>query len=156
MKSLPKLASVEWLGAWGLTEANTGSDAKTWWWYAGESISAISGQLSTNGARLVDLSHNLDGTFNAIMVKNVAGTFWKWYVGANLSSLVNSATQTGYRIFDLQPYTSGGFTVYAALEIDNLAAENRARRATFESKRALVRTTITLEPSGLEPTEDRF
>jgi alkylation response protein AidB-like acyl-CoA dehydrogenase len=27
MKWLPKLASVEWLGAWGLTEANTGSDA---------------------------------------------------------------------------------------------------------------------------------
>jgi alkylation response protein AidB-like acyl-CoA dehydrogenase len=27
MKFLPKLASAEWLGAWGLTEANTGSDA---------------------------------------------------------------------------------------------------------------------------------
>jgi alkylation response protein AidB-like acyl-CoA dehydrogenase len=27
MKYLPKLASGEWLGAWGLTEANTGSDA---------------------------------------------------------------------------------------------------------------------------------
>ncbi len=26
-KYLPKLASAEWLGAWGLTEANTGSDA---------------------------------------------------------------------------------------------------------------------------------
>jgi len=26
-KFLPKLASAEWLGAWGLTEANTGSDA---------------------------------------------------------------------------------------------------------------------------------
>ena len=28
MKWLPKLASGEWLGAWGLTEYNTGSDAK--------------------------------------------------------------------------------------------------------------------------------
>lgn len=27
MKWLPKLASAEWIGAWGLTEANTGSDA---------------------------------------------------------------------------------------------------------------------------------
>jgi alkylation response protein AidB-like acyl-CoA dehydrogenase len=27
MKWLPKLATAEWLGAWGLTEANTGSDA---------------------------------------------------------------------------------------------------------------------------------
>ena len=27
MKWLPKLATCEWLGAWGLTEANTGSDA---------------------------------------------------------------------------------------------------------------------------------
>ena len=27
LKWLPKLATVEWLGAWGLTEANTGSDA---------------------------------------------------------------------------------------------------------------------------------
>jgi len=26
-KYLPKLATAEWLGAWGLTEANTGSDA---------------------------------------------------------------------------------------------------------------------------------
>ena len=26
-KYLPKLASAEWIGAWGLTEANTGSDA---------------------------------------------------------------------------------------------------------------------------------
>ena len=26
-KYLPKLASGEWIGAWGLTEANTGSDA---------------------------------------------------------------------------------------------------------------------------------
>lgn len=27
MKWLPKLATAEWIGAWGLTEANTGSDA---------------------------------------------------------------------------------------------------------------------------------
>ena len=26
-KILPKLATGEWIGAWGLTEANTGSDA---------------------------------------------------------------------------------------------------------------------------------
>src|SRR4029078_3316999 len=26
-KDLPKLATAEWIGAWGLTEANTGSDA---------------------------------------------------------------------------------------------------------------------------------
>jgi alkylation response protein AidB-like acyl-CoA dehydrogenase len=26
-KYLPKLATAEWIGAWGLTEANTGSDA---------------------------------------------------------------------------------------------------------------------------------
>lgn len=27
MRWLPKLATAEWIGAWGLTEANTGSDA---------------------------------------------------------------------------------------------------------------------------------
>ncbi len=35
--------------------SNTGSDAKSWWWYYGQSPSNISSLLQQNKARLVDL-----------------------------------------------------------------------------------------------------
>ncbi|MBV9487879.1 MAG: serine hydrolase, partial [Frankiaceae bacterium] len=115
--------------------SNTGTDAKGWWWYVHQSVSQISSLLNTNGGRITDLSRNSDGTYNVVMVQQ-AGTDnigWKWYVGAGANSLVSGALQTGYRIFDIEPYTNGASTSYAAVEIDNLPAENRRVENIFES-----------------------
>lgn len=114
---------------------NAGSDAKSWWWYHGVSSSTVSSKLSANGARLVDLDRSPNGTFNVVMVKQTGtdNKFWKWYPATSITNAVNVARQTGYRIMDLQPFTSGSSTVYGAVLIDNLTAENRRVQNIFES-----------------------
>lgn len=115
--------------------SNTGADTKTWWWYVGVTTSQISADLTQNSARLVDLDHGDDGTWSAVMVQQTGADNlgWKWYFNASSSFLLNAALQTGYRVFDLQRYTSGASTVFAALMIDDLSAENRRVENIFES-----------------------
>src|SRR5580698_624434 len=47
--------------------ANTGADAKAWWWYANAVPQDISGDISANNARLLDLTYAGNGAFNVVM-----------------------------------------------------------------------------------------
>ena len=102
----------------GLMVANTGSNATSWWWYVHASVSSLSGHLSANRARLVDLSRNGDGTFNGVMYRN-AGTRWYWYVNSSPTQAVNRSLQQGERVIDATSYRVGGTKYYAVVETRN-------------------------------------
>ncbi len=63
-KWLPKLASGEWIGAWGLTEHNTGSDA------SGMSTTAVAegDYFIINGAKNF-ITHGISGDIAVVMVR---------------------------------------------------------------------------------------
>ncbi|MFY9343957.1 MAG: serine hydrolase [Planctomycetota bacterium] len=93
---------------------NTGVNQKAWWWYYGQTTGSLSTQVSTNGARLVDVdSYDLNGTtyYSGVMIANTGGDArgWWWYlnvtaaqVGANLSA--NSA-----QLYDLERRSNGNW-----------------------------------------------
>ena len=63
-KWLPKLASAEWIGAWGLTEHNTGSDA------GGMSTTAVKdgSEWVLNGAKNF-ITHAISGDISVVIVR---------------------------------------------------------------------------------------
>ena len=64
LKWLPKLASAEWIGAWGLTEANTGSDAM------GMNTTAVldGDHYVVNGSKNW-ITHGMSGNIAVVMVR---------------------------------------------------------------------------------------
>ncbi len=100
---------------------NTGTNASGWWWYVHESVSTISSQLSTNKARLVDLSRNDDGTYNVVMYSDTT-TRWYWYVAQSPSAAVARAGQQGERIITATSYVISGTKYYSVVETQNTNA----------------------------------
>jgi hypothetical protein len=105
----------------GIMVDNTGSNAMGWWWYVHANGASVSSLLSTNSARLVDLSRNTDGTFNMVMNSNTS-TRWYWYYGQNLSTAVNRALQQGERVIDVTPYVVNGTKYFAVVETRNTSS----------------------------------
>ena len=63
-KYLPKLASGEWIGAWGLTEANTGSDAMRM-----KTTAVLDGdEWVINGSKNW-ITHGLSGDVSVVLVR---------------------------------------------------------------------------------------
>ena len=107
--------------------ANTGVDAKSWWWYLNVTPSQISSYLNTNHARLIDIERAGSGTYNVIM--QAAGSeYWWWYYGKSASSIGTLASQNGARIYDIESYTVLGVRYFAALMINDVNAETSRLR----------------------------
>jgi hypothetical protein len=103
--------------------ANTGADARTWWWYLGVTGSNVGSLLNQNGAVLTDISpaDSSGSTFNVIMEKT-SGFYWWWYHGLSAAELSDRVSQNGARIFDLQSYYVGGVKKFAAIMLNNANA----------------------------------
>lgn len=98
---------------------NNGEDQRAWWWYYGVSTSFISGRLSANRARLMDLEYLGNNRWAVIMERSKAR--WYWYYGFRSSkSLLSRASQNGARIFHVVPYKIGGRRYWACIMIANL------------------------------------
>jgi hypothetical protein len=104
--------------------ANTGADARTWWWYTGVTGSKVASLLSQNGAVLTDISptDSSGSAFNVIMEKTSGFYSWWWY-GLGAVELSDRVSQYGARIFDLQKYYVGGVKKFAAIMLNNVNAE---------------------------------
>jgi hypothetical protein len=94
--------------------ANTGVDAKEWWWYVGESISGISSTLTANKARLIAVDPYVTGGktyYSAIEIANSGADAdsWWWYINATPNTISNAVTQNKARIIYFTPGTSGTF-----------------------------------------------
>ncbi len=101
--------------------SNTGSDARTWFWYVNASISDISTHLTANNARLVDLDIDpTTGNYNVVMQACSGGCpAWWWYVGVSTSNLINTALTNGARIIDASVTSGCGDQCWSILLLDN-------------------------------------
>jgi hypothetical protein len=85
--------------------ANTGADAKGWWWYYNISPQTISTNLSTNKARLLDLTPAANGNFNAAMEScSGACPAWWWYYGLDDYGVLDKAQNGGARVVTASSY----------------------------------------------------
>ena len=102
---------------------NTGADAKTWWHWYGMSAASLQSHLSTNGARVYDLSETTGGgTFNVVTVKETSMPKSWYLLGATQKQFVDISGSTGSRPISFD-YVGGHFNV--ALVNNSNALETR-------------------------------
>jgi hypothetical protein len=95
--------------------ANTGADAKGWWWYVNLTPNQITGLINTNKGRLVDATSAGGGRFNVVMEDCSAGCpAWWWYVGLTAQAVVADAGGNHARISTLDGYAGCGSRCYVA------------------------------------------
>ena len=95
--------------------ANTGADNKGWWWYFNETPQTINNSVSTNKARVIDLtpSSTTSGRFNAVL-QGCSGNScpgWWWYYGLDGADTLSKAEDNGARVM-----TAGRYQGCAASE----------------------------------------
>lgn len=78
--------------------ANTGADAKGWWWYFNVTPKAIGDAINANRARLIGLTPAGGGNFNAVMESCQGGCpGWWWYYGVSAKGVLDLAMDNGAR-----------------------------------------------------------
>ncbi len=135
--------------------ANTGAQAKAWWWYYGLTAGQVSDNLSANNARLIDLDTygtGADRRYTAVMISNtgVNGKAWWWYYGQTPQQISDLLSTNNARLIDIdqQDPSAGTFNVimeacpcplwwwyYGVTEaqVNQLAAQNGARIVDVET-----------------------
>jgi Beta-lactamase len=104
--------------------ANTGADAKEWWWHANVSAQTITASVSRTNSRILDLTPAGNGNFNAVMESCSGGCpAWWWYAGLSPSKTLEKALDHGARIFSADPYPGCGSNCLAAVMISNTPAD---------------------------------
>jgi len=103
--------------------ANTGADAKAWWWYYNISPQTVGADLSTNKARLLDLTPAGNGNFNAAMEScSGACPAWWWYYGLDAHGVLDKAQNGGARVVTSSSYqgcNNGSNECYVTTMIGN-------------------------------------
>ena len=85
--------------------ADTGADNKAWWWYFNVSPQSIGSSLSSNKARLLDLTSAGNGNFNAVMESCSSGCpSWWWYYGLDANGVLSEAQNNGARAMTVDTY----------------------------------------------------
>jgi Beta-lactamase enzyme family len=102
---------------------NTGSNATGWWWYYGISGSAVTSDLTTNHARLIDVGRNSNGTYDVVMYSSRTRAYW--YFGLSPAAMFDKASQLGERIVSVVTYTVNGSRFQAAAMTENLNAASQ-------------------------------
>ena len=85
--------------------ANTGADAKGWWWYFNVTPKAIGDAVNGNHARLIGLTPAGSGNFNAVMESCQGGCpGWWWYYGVDGKGVLDLAMDNGARASTASSY----------------------------------------------------
>jgi hypothetical protein len=105
--------------------ANTGTDAKGWWWYPNVNPQAIGNSISSNNARLLDLTPAGNGNFNAVMESCSSGCpGWWWYYGLDAKGVLSMAQDNGARVITADTYQGcGSNPCFVAVMISNTPAD---------------------------------
>ena len=140
--------------------ANTGADARSWWWYVNATPIDISTFLSANQARLYDLDRDpTTGKYNAIMVGCAAGCPASWsFYDTTGQALLDNSTQEGSRVIDLNTHPGCGSTCFSYVLINNspslvhaVSRKIHGSAGTFDLVLAATPTNPTTEPRQSSP-----
>jgi hypothetical protein len=99
--------------------ANTGADARAWWWYLDVTPAQISSYLNANSAQLYDLEPRSNGRFDCVMLQNPTSPAWYWWTGISGGQVDYLLGQYGIRAIDIDSYLVGGTRVYSLVGINN-------------------------------------
>jgi hypothetical protein len=96
--------------------ANTGADAKSWWYYYGMTPTEISNLAATNHARLTNLeSYATNGQtrYTVIMIVNTGADAkgWWWYYNVSPQTISNNIASNHARLLDMTSAGNGAFNV---------------------------------------------
>lgn len=104
--------------------ANSGADNKGWWWYYNETSQTIGNSITSNRARLLDLTSAGDGRFNAVLESCGSNCpAWWWYYGLDGNASLGKAQSNGARMFASDPYPGCGSNCFATVMISNTPAD---------------------------------
>jgi Beta-lactamase enzyme family len=124
--------------------ANTGVDAKAWWWYVNVSPQFVQEKAQEHGARLIDVERPSPGLMTVIMQRNDESAYSRHVYDYTLTDLLRFQASNSVRITDLERYVKNGNVRYAASLIDNASAENRRIRSIWRS------STMANAPNGTD------
>lgn len=106
--------------------ANTGSEARSWWYYYNQTSAAIGSLINTNQARIIDLDRRSNGNFNVVMQRDPSPTSWYWFTGLTLAQVIPTLENYGQRPIDVDSYTdllgTRRYDVIGIKNTDDLAA----------------------------------
>lgn len=102
-----------------------GADNKAWWWYFNVRPQAISDDISSNKARLLDLTSAGNGNFNAVMESCSSDCpGWWWYFGLDVNGVLSKAQDYGARVLRADTYHGCGFNpCFGIVMISNTPAD---------------------------------
>lgn len=98
---------------------NTGSFARSWWWYVNITPFQMNLFLNSNGARLYDLERRSNGNFDCVMIRHSPTPHWYYWYDLTANQLANRVENYGARITDVEGYASGSTRRYAAVAVNN-------------------------------------
>jgi hypothetical protein len=105
--------------------ANSGAYTRSWWWYYNQTAAQVTGTLTTNGARPIDVEPYIDGLgrlrYAVIEVANsgAAQKTWWWLQNQTVASIATFASDHNARPIDVDRYVVGGVTRFSAVLIAN-------------------------------------
>ena len=107
---------------------NSGSYAKGWWWYVGQTLSQVNTLVSQNNARLIDIeAYEVGGAirYAVVMVPNTGADAkaWWFYSTQDLNDIANATSTNNARVVDLEEDVLLGQTWYSAIMISNTGAD---------------------------------
>ena len=114
--------------------ANTGADARAWWWYVNVTPKFVQQQAVAHGARLIDVERPKAGRMTVIMQRNDESAYSRFVYDYTQTDLLRFEASNGVRITDLERYKKNGHVRYAASLIDNASPENRRVRSIWRSQ----------------------
>ncbi|MBK8976192.1 MAG: serine hydrolase [Planctomycetes bacterium] len=93
---------------------NAGAQAKSWWWYYGQTANGLLSLANQHNARLVDVDVYQSGNStlrSGVMIANTGSDSraWSYYANVSTATISNAIQQTGRRVYDLEPASSSTF-----------------------------------------------
>ncbi len=99
---------------------NTGNNAKTWWYYYGQSGASVSALLGSNNARPVDIDSYVIGNttyYSVVMISNTGNDYrnYAWYYNVSLGT-VQASINNGRRLYDFDRRDNGNYDAVLVTE----------------------------------------
>lgn len=102
-----------------ITIANTGSDARAWWWYVGVNQAQVESLLTQNNAQVIDIERAGSDSFEVVMIRPVHRVTQYRYYDIAENEVMGRLSQHGGRLVDLEQTGDGFSARFDIVLVDN-------------------------------------
>ncbi len=139
---------------------NSGSYARGWWWYYGQTIAKVKAKLAAKNARLVDIeaySTSAGRRYAVVMVSNTGPALkgWGWHYGVKLSTITNYVSTHNVRVIDVDRYATSNGPRYAAIYIANTGVDAKPWWHYYNATKAQLVSALKTNRARLIDLERR-